>query len=176
MYYHRWFYASNAGPWYGMKMSYYGYRKYHCGDKTVLLSSYLHNEISYIGKTKYLYWITALNALFCSVIQYKDFVLPEEITLLKHALNICFGHSSPLIIKYSGHGLAIAFRRGLWDIRHCVMWSLLWYKSSLLQQWLLNWQMGSNNMRYWCLRAASRRQEPTSLTTPTHRNSNSIKI
>ena len=29
----------------------------HCGDKTVVRSSYLHNGISYTGKTASLYWI-----------------------------------------------------------------------------------------------------------------------
>ena len=34
----------------------YQYRKSHCGDKTVVRSSYLHNGNSYIDKTS-LYWI-----------------------------------------------------------------------------------------------------------------------
>ena len=34
-------------------MSSYQYRKSHCGDKTVARSSYLHNGISYTGKTTY---------------------------------------------------------------------------------------------------------------------------
>ena len=40
-------------------MSSYQYRKSHCGDKTVVRSSYLHNGISYIGKMSSLYWIRA---------------------------------------------------------------------------------------------------------------------
>ena len=40
-----------------MKMSSYRYRKSHCGDKTVVISSYLHNGISYSGKMSSLYWI-----------------------------------------------------------------------------------------------------------------------
>ena len=35
------------GPWFNIKMSSYQYRKFHCGDKTVVRSSYLHNGISY---------------------------------------------------------------------------------------------------------------------------------
>ena len=35
------------------------YRKSHCGDKTVVRSSYLHNGISYTGKITSLYWIRA---------------------------------------------------------------------------------------------------------------------
>ena len=49
------------GPWFNIKMLSYQYRKSHCGDKTVVRSSYLHNGISYSGKTTSLYWIRALN-------------------------------------------------------------------------------------------------------------------
>ena len=38
------------GPRFNIKMSYYLYRKSHCGDKTVVRSSYLHNGISYTGR------------------------------------------------------------------------------------------------------------------------------
>ena len=48
-----------AGSWFNMKMSSYQYRKSHCGDKTVVRSSYLHNGISYTGKMSSLYWIGA---------------------------------------------------------------------------------------------------------------------
>ena len=41
-------------------ISSYQYRKSHCGDKTVVRSSYLHNGISYAGKITSLYWIRAL--------------------------------------------------------------------------------------------------------------------
>ena len=46
--------ASDAGmaqvSIFSIKMSSYQYRKSHCGDKTVVRSSYLHNGISYTGK------------------------------------------------------------------------------------------------------------------------------
>ena len=51
------------GPRFNIKMSSYQYRKSHCVDKTVIRSSYLHNGISYTGKTTSLYWIRALAAL-----------------------------------------------------------------------------------------------------------------
>ena len=41
-----------------IKMLSYHYRKSHCKDKSILWSSYLHNEISSTGKTS-LYWIRA---------------------------------------------------------------------------------------------------------------------
>ena len=37
----------------------YQYKKSHCWDSTVVISSYLHNGISYTGKTTSLYWINA---------------------------------------------------------------------------------------------------------------------
>ena len=49
-----------SGPWFNIKMSSYQYRKSHCGDKTILRPSYLHNRISYTGKMVSLYWIRAL--------------------------------------------------------------------------------------------------------------------
>ena len=50
---------SNPRPWFNIKMSSYQYRKSHCGDKTVVRSSYLHNGISYTGKMTSFYWIGA---------------------------------------------------------------------------------------------------------------------
>ena len=44
-------------------MSSYQFGKSHCGDKTVVRSSYLHNGISYTGKMSSLYWIRALGLL-----------------------------------------------------------------------------------------------------------------
>ena len=49
------------GGWINIKMSSYQYRKSHCGDKTILRPSHLHNGIYYTGKTTSLYWIWALD-------------------------------------------------------------------------------------------------------------------
>ena len=62
------------GPRFNIKISSYQYRKSHCGDKTVVRSSYLHNGISYTGKMTSLYWIRAL--IFIGNIGY-----PSEIYL-----------------------------------------------------------------------------------------------
>ena len=48
-----------SGPRFNIKMSSYPLRKSHCGDQTVVRSSYLHNGISYTGKMSSLYWIRA---------------------------------------------------------------------------------------------------------------------
>ena len=43
------FHVKCPGPRFNIKMSSYQYRKSHCGDKTVVRSSYLHNGISCTG-------------------------------------------------------------------------------------------------------------------------------
>ena len=48
-----------SGGRFNIKMSSYQYRKSHCGDKTILRPSYLHNGISYTDKMASLYWIRA---------------------------------------------------------------------------------------------------------------------
>ena len=52
------------GPQFNIKMSSCQYRKSHCGDKTVVRSSYLHDGISYTGKMSSLYWIGAQDTVF----------------------------------------------------------------------------------------------------------------
>ena len=49
----------DSGPRFNIKMSSSQYRKSHCGDKTTVRSSYLHNGISCTGKVSSLYWIGA---------------------------------------------------------------------------------------------------------------------
>ena len=48
-----------SGSRFNIKMPSYRYRKSHCGDKTVVRSSYLHNGIFYTGKMTYFYCIRA---------------------------------------------------------------------------------------------------------------------
>ena len=45
------------GPWFNIKMSSYQYRKSHCGDKTVIISYYIHYGISCNNKMASLFWI-----------------------------------------------------------------------------------------------------------------------
>ena len=53
-----------TGACINIKIPSYQYRKPHCGDKTILRPSYLHNGISYTGKMPSLYWIRALGLWF----------------------------------------------------------------------------------------------------------------
>ena len=48
-------YDTYPEPRFSIKMPSYQYRKYHCGDKTILRPSNLHNGISYAGKMTSLY-------------------------------------------------------------------------------------------------------------------------
>ena len=62
--YCRWRQWKLSGPWFSIKISSYQYRKSHCGDKTIIRSSYLHNRIFYPGKMASLYWISPKVAHF----------------------------------------------------------------------------------------------------------------
>ena len=55
----------SLGPWFDIKMLCYHHtsKKFHCGDTTVVRSSYLHSEISCTGKMASLYWISPLKAI-----------------------------------------------------------------------------------------------------------------
>ena len=77
--------AKGPGPWFNIKMSSYQYRKSHCGDKTVVRSSYLHNGISYTGKMTSLYWIGALG------IPYLVLVLVHQ-HMIQQQMNCCGEH------------------------------------------------------------------------------------
>ena len=48
---------------FNIEMSSYQYRNSHCGEKTILWPSYLHNGNSYTGKMTSLYWIRALEII-----------------------------------------------------------------------------------------------------------------
>ena len=71
--------SQTSGAWFNIKMLSYQYRKSHCGDKTVVRSSYLHNGISYTGKTLSLYWIRAQSTGICSC----KVDLEQLVTLIK---------------------------------------------------------------------------------------------
>ena len=66
-----------SGPQFNTKISSNRYRKSHCGDKTVVRSSYLHNGISYTGKMTSLYWIRAKGDMLHSIF-YAIFMLFSE--------------------------------------------------------------------------------------------------
>ena len=75
-------YRRRPVPQFNIKMTSYQYRKSHCGDKTVVRSSYLHNGISYTGKMSSLYWIRAQ-------------------VLWRHGASLCYNKSAELLYPYS---------------------------------------------------------------------------
>ena len=62
------------GLWFNIKMSSYQYRKSHCGDKTVVRSSYLHTGISYTGTMAYLYWISPLGFFWNRTLEIEEWI------------------------------------------------------------------------------------------------------
>ena len=55
---------SHPGPWFNIRMSSYRYRISHSGDKTVVRPSFLHDGISYTGKTTSLHWFSPLDSIY----------------------------------------------------------------------------------------------------------------
>ena len=70
-------------------MSSYQYRKSHCGDKTVVRSSYLHSGTSYTGKMTSLYWFDPLILVIAlsTNVSSPYITRPSWARLLKHNFN-----------------------------------------------------------------------------------------
>ena len=122
---------SLTGPRFNMKMTSYQYRKSHCGDKTILRPSYLHNGISHTGKMTSLYWIRAL---------IHSFMLTA-----KKAKKLCItvpfaGHQSPVdsphkrwLLRKASPNYDFDFEIFYWghrwpfitDIKRCIWYSAL---------------------------------------------------
>ena len=124
------------GPRFNMKMTSYQHRKYHCGDKTILRPSYLHNGISYTGKTTSLYWIGAMMTfLFQYICIYLGFGIHCQVIWIT-SLNWSFFFWA-----------TIAARQPCWCILHlshlCRMF-ITWYDCSDLGNLLfLAWTFAS---------------------------------
>ena len=89
-----------SGPWFNIKMSSYQYRKSHCGDKTILRPSYLHNGISYTGKMTSLYWIGAL-VIYNPILPLKRVSALYDIMMTSTNGNI-FRVTGPLCAEFTG--------------------------------------------------------------------------
>ena len=94
--------------WFNIKMSSNQYRKCHCGDKTILRSSYLHNGISYTGKMTCLYWIRAW--LLVPPSHQQPWHWPCSITHWGRVTHICV---SNLTIIGSDNGLSPGRRQAI---------------------------------------------------------------
>ena len=78
-------------PWprFNIKMTSYQYRKSHWGEKTILRPSYLHNGISYTGKTISLYWIGVHKLVMHSSYQAYDLKQQKLMHCIKNNIYFC---------------------------------------------------------------------------------------
>ena len=70
--------------------------KSHCGDKTILWPSYLHNRISYTGKMASLYWVGALVTLTMTCCY---FAICNHQCDLEQSVSVQFASGSPYLMK-----------------------------------------------------------------------------
>ena len=98
---------NTAGPQFNIKTSSYQYRKSHCGDKTVVRSSHLHNRISYTGKMTSLYWFSPQNMNFEDVMYSGVCEWLNSMTFLKTvAIEVHIVHISRVIKAYTLESLS----------------------------------------------------------------------
>ena len=103
---------NRPGGWFNIKIPSYQYRKSHCGDKTILRPSYLHNGISYTGKTTSLYYIRAQTLNFD--------------VELENSLNIIYWTETLVVVQ------RLAYNH--WKVEHnqCDIHQHLWFWDSQL--------------------------------------------
>ena len=126
------FESKAPGPWFNIKMPSYQFRKSHCGDKTVVRSSYLHNGISYTGKTTSLYWTSAQSSQCPVHILQTDKLTQKWVLLIQKQILQNFQ---------------------FWRCTQKTVFIHLWNGSSRLTWKLLhgNWAVGKLAADKWCL-------------------------
>ena len=114
-----------SGPWFNIKMPSYRYRKSNYGDKTILRPSYLHNGISYSGKTTSLYWIRPLFNIDSHRI-YRQHFNPSA-SLLPRGLPMAY-HNPCRLDTYLHPGLSVASLSPCDDslVKHPLGFSVKW--------------------------------------------------
>ena len=91
----------------------YQYRKSHCGGKTVVRSSFLHNGNSYTGKMTSLYWISPW-VLYNVAVSYKWILNQIHIPITKFYLKtIILGDRAPCFVTTGGRQPAHTIKRRL---------------------------------------------------------------
>ena len=121
------FHPTIPGARCNIKKTSYQYRKSHCGDKTILRPSYLHNGISYTGKMTSLYWIRAQatwthSMLTCVCIRawiiivlshYNDVVMSAVASRISSILMVCSAVCSDARWRKYQRSALLAFVRGI---------------------------------------------------------------
>ena len=153
--YSGWNYLSMyAGPWFNKKISSYQYRKSYCGDKTILRPSYLHNGISYTGKTTSLHWVRALVIWCLRLPRFESYIPAEEGNLspfdsksLPWARKLSKSNNKDEISSPC-QSLPNVLTQSFWNIPSFL-------KAQLLGFWWRPPWMADHTMSCWCLAANS---------------------
>ena len=82
-----------SGPWLNIQMMSCQYRKYHCGDKTILQPSYLHSRISYTRKMS-LYWMVSL------LFRFAIWSHPMALVKIQIQMTHMSTHTIPILSQY----------------------------------------------------------------------------
>ena len=154
------------GPWFNIKMLSYQYRKSHCGGKTVVRSSYIHNGISHTGKMSSLYWIGAQVLYFTDALVVAGH-LNLELFSCVYIKKVCLDYraqvTGPLWKESTGDWWFPSQRASnvetvsSWWCHMCLFldasWSiyaLVYIKSLLSQCWqILNWTHRNKLFEIW---------------------------
>ena len=107
------------GSWFNIKMSSYQYRKSHCGDKTVVRSSYLYNGISYAGKISSLYWIGALASCIARTSAAMVLTMLDKQVLIMHMKRIPLTAPSTFCEMIENMNIYFMFSKIIQHDLHC---------------------------------------------------------
>ena len=130
----------HQGPWINIKILSYQYRKSHCGDKTVVRSSYLHNGISYTGKMSSLYWFRPLGSYdnWHDTTIYRQFSAAPFSWLHNRLLTELMSPTSRLEVNY---GISSQDLHGKWEVIHVTFEIVTYSDLRIDRKW-----------KYWVLR------------------------
>ena len=128
-----------AGGWFNIKMPSYQYRKSHCGDKTILRPSYLHNGTPYTGKMMTsLYWIRGLVL----------FVARSSVAVVFTGMSLSsqrkvFNNRQTTSIRHT-HSQNLNFSRLVLQLFCPTQWS-----QALNREWSCSWSSANRRPRWW---------------------------
>ena len=157
----------HPGAQFNIKMTSYQYRKSHCGDKTAVRSSYLHNGIFYTGKMSSLYWTRAQVPISesgqCNSSHYSDVIMSVMASQITSVSIVCTTVCSGADQRKHQSSASQAFVRGIhrWPVNSAykgqvtrkvfpfddvIMWRSVTHRSHLQ---VPNLPMSCRNLTTW---------------------------
>ena len=139
----------SPGGQFSKKISSYHYMKSHCGDKTILRPSYLHNRISYTGKMTSLYWI---RALIMTAIRVDLASSPIGLSLIRGFASGDFRTSAAATVNLSQCEVTLRYRHrvcNLWCNRQWPCGGLLWHLGKFSGKSCLSWYQFAVVRSFW---------------------------